>query len=254
MTNDDALHKLLNMDPLLEAEKLTGKSYKEDADTSGIGMLLHMQKGDAVRREMEERDDTHYSTPFADTLRIYLEEGFVPIFERTYKDSRWDRDETTDYKVLWRNGVIAAIESYGGGDRVPTTNTNSIYGNWHPNEGLESRWDFTSSGHFSRHGEGYDEYETEEERAADPWVWVGHWDMRTGLRHTLNRLDNNGKWLTEWVDDPWLWLHSYTEERDDNGKLDLDALTAQKVAEFPEDIKNMINRVKAEKEAKRKKN
>jgi hypothetical protein len=37
------IQKLLDFDSLNEAEKITGKSYKNDDDTTALGFLMHIE-------------------------------------------------------------------------------------------------------------------------------------------------------------------------------------------------------------------
>lgn len=210
---------LLNLDPLLEAEKMTGASYKDDADTLSLGLLLQMQKGKAVREEMGLRDDTHYGSSFADALRLMDEMGFSIIHEHTFTPKAWGSTEqrTERFVILWREGVLAVINSYG-----TQVNSFSIYYNWRCDT-TDKMYEYTSSGCLN--SEAYDRGE---------YIWIGHHDARVGLKHILSRLEDKGTLLTTWVERPFLWFVDYAQERVDG--YDHKKITEQILSTFPEEI------------------
>ncbi len=58
----------LAVDPLAMAERITGKSYKDDESTSGLGMLLSLQHNRNKRDLLEFMGDTHYGISAKDTI------------------------------------------------------------------------------------------------------------------------------------------------------------------------------------------
>lgn len=239
----DEFETLISLDPLGMAEKITGKSYKDDETTSLLGFLLLQKKSETLQDEMLLRDDTYRSNLYEDTLRIIVDLGFTSIFSKVYTDTRYGRNDTVLYNIYWCNGVMVETESYSPGSGKPlTTNVTNLYGNWIP--AVESdRFKFTESGGFTRKGLGYEEYATVAEVEADPWVWVGHWTLFEGLRNTVDRLDNAGIWLEEWVKTPFFGLICYAED-DGSGWENREKLTTEKVNQFPAKIRDMINRAK----------
>lgn len=208
----DNLDQLLKFDPLAEAERTTGNSYKDDPGTSLLGLALALAHGDRKREALQTGDDTHYGTSFADTLRIYAELGFSVIADRPFQD-----DEHTERLVtLWRDGILATVESYRS-----SANSSKIYYNWQPNEGVR-RQSYTSSGHG--HG--------------DPLVWVGDHDAREGLRHTLGRLESAGKLLPVWIERPFLWLLSYTDSKTPD--YSYEEINATAIEAFPASVRTAI--------------
>lgn len=201
------IQEVLNFDPLAAAEVLTGESYKDSNATASLGLMLHLQHGARKRAELGLRDDTHFGTPFADTLRIYQSEGFDVIYSETFPSSRDEADDT--YSVLWRNGLLVAIESYG-----ESTNSNKMSFNWRGDG-----WSLRCSGR-TRDG-----------------VWVGDIDLREGTRHYLNRLANEGEVLASWIERPFLWLLNYSESQ---GDYDHKAITAAKIAKLPAEVQRAI--------------
>lgn len=217
----DPVQQMLDLDPLGEAERLTGKSYKEDPETMRLGFGLHILHAQGKAEELERRDDTSMRTPFAETLRIYTDLGFDVVHEHLFPGTYSDRREA--FLVLFRpDGVLAKVESYG-----ESTSTSQVYYNWeHPVDGVD-RWALTSSGHY--HTPSYD---------AGRRIWIGNHDVREGLRHKLARLEANGRFRTPWIERPFLWLLDFSQTKVKD--YDHEAITADVVSRLPRDVQRVI--------------
>lgn len=181
--------KLLDFDPLAAAEGLTGSSYKTDDATMRLGLGMHLRSVQSKRQELELRDDTHYMTKFADTLRIYADEGFEIVHSHEIEGT------PNVFKVLWNpEGVLASVESYSwsSSDTELTTNTSRLHFNWKYNEET-SPWSIPMSGGVTDD------------------VWIGDIDAREALRHYLNRFRTEGTFLPVWIKRPHLWLIDYIQ-------------------------------------------
>lgn len=215
------IENLLQSDPLLDAETLTGASYKDDEGTLALGMVLHLEKSARVREEMGLRDDTHYGSDFEQALRVLAELGFSIIHEHAFSPKTYSGEDTARnerYIILWRAGVLATLTSY----QETRVNTFEIHYNWRQNEGVKP-FQYTSSGHYDS-----DSYDNGE------YVWIGHHDVRTGLRHTLSNLEHNGEFLNIWIERPFLWFVDYAQEKVEG--YDYKAITKQVIATFPIEV------------------
>lgn len=215
---------MLNTDPILEAEKLTGKSYKEDEETLHLGVLMHIAKGRAVSEELSLRNDTHMRVTWEDALAIYADLGFVEVFSEDFVDNSYDELRTETYKVFWRNGFLLTAESYWDHKSV---NSSNIYYNWAPNEDVERPHHFTSSGFYNT--EAYDNGEK---------IWIGYHDAREGLRNIISNLESHGKILENWVEAPFLWLLNFSvpkqegySYKDENKRV---------ISKFPNSVQDAI--------------
>lgn len=217
----DDLQRLLAIDPLAEAEKITGHSYKDDESTMRLGFGLGQIHGDAKREALIARDDTHFMSDWFDTMRIFSDLGFSIVHQHTF-DGGYEGHREERFVVLWRpDGVLAKAESYGAG-----RNTADIYYNWRPNEGVD-HWGLTSSGGY--HRESYDAGDT---------VWIGHHDVREAVRHTLAALEENGSFVTPWIQRPFLWLLDYCRSKVPN--CDYAAINESVIALLPEHVHTAI--------------
>jgi len=65
---DDAM----SFDPLYEAEKLTGKSYKEDKGTESLGFLMALEHNEKKRDMLKAMNDTYMCIPYPKAIDIIL--------------------------------------------------------------------------------------------------------------------------------------------------------------------------------------
>lgn len=210
MTELTALDDLLRFDALQVAEDLTGESYKEDPETMNLGMGLFFANNQVKKQALEALDDTHYGTPFTETLRIYKSEGFSVVLDDAFPG----RDGEDRYVVLWNDGLLATVESYG-----EATNNSKLYGNLQVPDGY---YPDGYSGHFN------------------DGVCIGYWDVREGLRNRLAKCRHNGTVLPCWIERPWLWLVNYAESAGGYGSYDHQAITEARVARLPEYVRTAI--------------
>ena len=185
------LADLMRMDPLGEAEKVTGKSYKEDDGTSALGFLMHLEHTARVKAAALAEGDTYYSIDLAGALAVFLDLGFEEVLLDEFEHE--GRRET--YRVLWHpDGILGTLESYS----VDGMNSAKIYYNVESTDSLDRT--VTSSGGYAVHEEGRK-------------VWSGNHDARTGLRASIAGLRQHGRFLPKWVDRPHLWPITYAESR-----------------------------------------
>lgn len=188
---DDMIH----FDPLAAAEKLTGKSYKEDTDTVLLGMLLTQEHHKMKKDEFSLRGDTYYGMNFDDAVSIIKGIGFEEVFSEEFT-SRFSKDIPEQFKLFWKNGFLLTLETYQG----TTVNSSTLYYNWEPYD-QKNFGKFMSSGHISLF-DGKD-------------ILVGDHDAREGLLNTIDLFEQNGRVLSDWKERPFLWLINHSKKSDD---------------------------------------
>lgn len=155
--DDKDLGNLLDIDPLAEAEKITGKSYKdEDPDypvpgfneTSALGFALNFEHARNKERVLQEMDDTCFRNTLEDYTRIITEEGFEKILEIPFIGDGWGEPVNDTFFVYWHpDGILLQFDTYNGNE---TINGSTFHYNWVTNsDGM--RQNVTSSGGCVRH-------------------------------------------------------------------------------------------------------
>lgn len=235
---------MMNTDPLLAAERITGLSYKEDSETLKLGMLLTARLADKKEDELSIRNDTHMRISFDEAIEIFKDLGFEEIYSEAFDyTSPFQESREEFFKIFWRNdGLLLFVDSYANstsedGVRNYSMNSANVYYNWVPND-VEGSFLYTSSGGFSIFRDGERIPTREEPIDGDNWVWTGNHDARQGIRHNIARLEDNGTFLAQWKIQPFLWLLNIEEQgNDDNYK----GINERKIAQFPKHVQDAIN-------------
>lgn len=235
MENDD-LKKSLRFDSLSEAEKITGKSYKEDESTVRLGMALMLENNKIKNALLEESGDTKFTNSVEDYLSIAKSIGFEVVLIEPFTSK--DGIEENLY-ILWNKelGILLKFDSFTFGDdgswakagkEVPPPGVNG--GNFYYNIKLkpykerESRC--TSGGGFYNDGNDYTD------------IWIGSHDCREGLKHHINLLKENGEFLPNWVERPFLWLLNYCDTK---GEYDYNAINQERITKLPQHVIEAIS-------------
>lgn len=240
--SDEIIEKALRFDPLAEAEKITGVSYKEDEATTALGFGFAMAHSKAKQQILSDAGDTHNGVTWADFKSLLALEGFEIVRTETFPYR--DHDGTTDMPeqiIAWHpQGVLVVADEWMGyGDRQPTINSANMYYAWKPSS-RDNHWDFTSSGGF----------ETMDDRK--PWgdevpfedlIWAGYHDIREGFRYKLRRLRDNGAFVTPWPKRSWLWLLHYNDTKVKD--YDYQKINARKILDLPKHVQQALNREEA---------
>lgn len=209
---DRNLDELLRFDSLDRAEKITGKSYKEDEGTTLVGILLMQENTRAKESILKAQDDSTFSNELGRYKRIIAEEGFKNVLEVDFQGY----DCLEKFFVYWHDdGILLTFDTYGG----KSVNGGKFKYNWKPNEGA----DFSV---LSSHG-GYVD-----------GVIAGDHDCREAIRYHIRRLREEGTFLNPWVKQPFLWLLHYQDTKVEN--YDYKAITAYRIAQLPEHVKKAI--------------
>lgn len=222
MTHNDDLDDLLQFDPLLAAETITGHSYKEDDETRALGFLLLQSAAVDKKKALQSTGDTYFNSSLNEQLEVMESLGFKTVLLDFFGGSL-GFDET--FRIMWHPcGVLATVESYQTFHR----NSAKFYYNVRfPVEYVESRHSYTSSGHFHV-------YDPENGN----FIWVGDHDGREAFKHNFTRLAEAGEFLSEWVEQPFLWLLNYKESAEDG--YDHEVITQERISRLPEHIRKAV--------------
>lgn len=208
------LKEHLAFDGLYAAERLTDKSYKDDAATEELGFMLSIAANQNLNRALVEADDTTYSDDLERYLRIVKEEGFKEVLCIPFEGNLFKEESLKEkFFIFWHeDGLLLSFETY----REIRVNSGHVYFNW---LGNDKYWP----------GVGCSGGCTKEE----PHVFIGDFDARVALRYNLNKMRQEGKFLSSWVERPWLWLLNYMDTK---GEYDHEAITNSRLAMLPLEI------------------
>lgn len=228
---------ILNYDPLYEAEKATGLSYKEDDGTSALGMLLALEHGKRKQDELALRGDTYWNMPWAEAVDVFQGQGFVPVWALAYVDEHGLNRQAV---AMWSDGVLLVADEYRG-----HLNTAKIEFNWRPFDGSDDFVPFFHnqiSGGMEHRGEGFDDIE------GDPWTGVADIHVVEGFIHKLEKLRASGELLKTWhITDTLLSIYSINFDYNLDKKLSwaeradrIQQTIRERVAQFDEPARSAI--------------
>lgn len=184
--------ELQKLDTLSLAEKITGNDYKKDEETTLLGLLLHIQKGDKMREMLSKAEDTQFSNRVSDYLRIVCNYGFEIILKEPFMNGK---TEEHLYALFHKElGILICFDSHTWEEgAVPNVNGGNMYYNWSPNS-LNVRSDLRSSGHY--HFATKDEHMTlfEEDMITEykikEYPKSAKWDFEKETWEQYNAIDN----------------------------------------------------------------
>ena len=119
--DDNELRTLIRKDPLHEAEQITGKSYKDDDDTSKLGLALHMMNGETKRKAMQDTRDVYYGMPMDEFDSVVTSLGFERVYSEIFVG---ERDPRQQVMLVWFHpeGGLIQSDTYGHYDGKDTIN------------------------------------------------------------------------------------------------------------------------------------
>jgi hypothetical protein len=226
--NTETIDHLLKFDPLDQAEKITGYSYKDDRETSTLGLGLALLHNERKRNALAASGDSHFHTTYIEYLELLQDLGFEIVLQDYFEGDRYDNSPTIyeGFTVLWHpeDGILATAESYGTG-----LNSSKVYYNVMVDQTNHAFYRVISSGHFNTPS--YD---------AGIKIWVGDHDGREGIKHNLNRLREVGEFQARWIERPFLWLLTYMDARPGHGNYDHEKINEARISRLPEHVRNAI--------------
>jgi hypothetical protein len=229
MTLDpEEIRKILNRDPLAEAEQVTGRSYKDSKFTSFIGLQNHLEATADRQQVMLETGDTFYGDTLDRYMLIAKGIGFEIVLDIPFVNPR---DKTQNhFFILWNNEILLCFDTWNG-DKV---NGGKFYYNWIPKSKEYPRLILSSGS-----------WETPEMD-----LWSGDHDCREALKFKISELNRYGSFLPEWKKQPYLWLIHYGDEKDvemncgDNWKMrshEYKNITKDRINMLPEHVIKAIS-------------
>lgn len=207
--NED-LQQALRYDGLADAERLTGKSYKEDESLVWLGMAL-MQKQNETKNALLflNRDTISNRQTIPEFFEILADMGFREILKLAIEGTQ------DHFHVFWKSGLLITLDTFHG-----SINGGTCYFNFRgPRNAIH----------------GSNGWVKNTERGP---VWKGDTDIREGLRHKLDTMSEVGELLETWVSKPFLWLLHYRDTKTEG--YDHESITSERIAMLPEYVRKAI--------------
>ena len=185
----------MSYDPITEAEKITGSSYKKEGIdgevTKTLGVSLQINNVAEKNGFMNLLDDTPFSCKTTHFLRIVKEEGFKEVYSEKFQ-TKYDVVNNEMFYIFYHeDGIILVMDTFHG-----NRNSAHIYFNLDCDKFPSCRG---GSMGFSKDGK----------------TCVASFDVREGFRLTLKQLRNHGTFIKPWKETPFLWFLHHEDTKDD---------------------------------------
>ena len=204
--------ELLHFDALGQAEKISGKSYKEDKYTGILGMLLMMDNREDKNKLLDLNDDTKLSNDLDNYLRIVKDEGFEIIYKEDFLSNHNDKESLF---IMWndKEGILLCFDTYN----TKQLNGGHIFYNWKPDLSKKNWYSFISSGKLNK-----------------DYIYIGSHDCREAIRLILSDLRENGTFIKPWVEQPFLWILHFMDSK--KRDCDYKEINAKRINKFPKHV------------------
>jgi hypothetical protein len=192
--------KILSIDSLQEAEKITGKDYHEDEETGKLGFGIHILKTEEKRRILNEQDDVTYGCNITRYFMILSELGFLHILAEPFLGRFHETESVKNemYHILWHptKFILCSMETYD----ETRLNSSRWYYSYKPNTEEDIYYNIGGGG----------QWWCEKEEDKSTWIYVGNWDAREAVRHQMEKFNRYGQFV-EWPEPQLLQLNSYMD-------------------------------------------
>lgn len=226
---------LLKFDGLAAAEQLTNVSYKESPITQAIGFGLMVANNKEKENVLKELNDTHFGMTFAEFIALIESKGFVKVYEEEFPNPHGKESIKEKLVVYWKDGILLHATSHSN-----SLNGGSILFNWEPNPNLERYTALNGCSHGpiiigkTEPKPFYNKWTNETEMRTENIysdARDGSYDVREGLFLKISDLEEQGKFVSPWIEPPFLWLVNYNENKVPG--YDYKKITYNKILGFP---------------------
>lgn len=270
------IEQALKFDSLSEAEKVTGKSYKENQYTGMLGMLLQMEHSEIMKNLMDSTDDTNFSESESEYLRKVTDFGFKTLVKIPFFSTSSEQEENFYIMFHYDYSILLYWDTFNG-----NRNGGKFCYNW-SFKNIEDKRDVTSSGgcihhdkeksytawfnedltphhlpeelrdkepHWDLGNQKYEDFKVLdkefqnkiEEYKSDKdlyYIWCGDHDCREALKFNINRMVENGTFLKKWKKKPFMWLLHHMDSKQEG--YSYEEINEQRIKMLPEDVQELI--------------
>ena len=207
---------LLRTDPITEAEKLTGESYKTSEATTALGFVMMHQLNRDKNILLKSNEDSVFSMTTIDWKNFISKLGFKDVLRVPFQSE--GREE--ELVLSWLEpGIILRYDTFHG-----VRNAADVYYAWRPDPDVVEAniiWEFTST------GSGYIDN-----------IWMGSHDAREALRFHLYRLFTYGTFVSPWPKRQFLWFLHHGDTKVEG--YNYNEINSERIAMLPKEVAGAI--------------
>ncbi len=204
--NDEAIKRALEFDPLYEAERVVGESYKNKEAVTGLGMLFTATAARQKEALLKAAGDTTFQNKLDRYISIVKGAGFEQVLALPFQSSHKPyygelvNPLETFYVFAHRDGMILVFDTFG----TNSVNSGTLYFEIRVNE--PGKWPS-----FTATSGGFTDYDRNNPENACS-RFNGSFDAREGLLFHIREVRNAGTLHNPWENkNSWLWLNHYAD-------------------------------------------
>lgn len=221
--------ELLRKDSLLESEKILGKNHYSEFNKGeqGFALFKFILDNKIKEQHLKSVGDTYFNMSWNDFIALIEDYGFIEglryDFEAPKHGFIGETDKVEEAIIYYHpyKGLILWATSYDNKDHI---NDGKVYG---MAQYSDNAWDIFNGCSHGDNGEK---------------INIRHFDkdIREGLIHTLNKIEERATLLPKWEGSykPFLWFVDYAESKKDN--YDYKAITREKIRRCPKNMQDII--------------
>ena len=220
--SSNLIKESLKFDPLYEAEKITGESYKEDKDTEALGLKFMLQHTKFKNELLQAAGDTCHANNWDENLQVIEDLGFQVMLTGQTQNTE------DEWRIYYRAGILLFCESYNKGTEYECMNSGSIYFNFRVKGDISGYLKALEGCNRS----GIDSGDENVHQA------VCSYDIREGLRNKILELEEEGEILEQWIEQGHLWMLNYQDTKTEGWSSD--DINRERLSKLPSTIQLKI--------------
>lgn len=217
------IDQVLSHDSIAETEKLVGKKHYSEFNELEQGMMLlnFIEHNRQKENILKSANDTYFNMSWDYFINLIKEHGFVEGL--TYDFKHYQEKDRTERAIIYYHpskGLVIWATSYGN---ITSVNGGTMYGEIKFDETNTELWKVLSGCSHGHSGEGFRHFSK---------------DIREGLIHTINKIDNKCEFSQKWNKRQFLWFCDYTDEKTPG--YDHNSITKAKIKQCPKELQDIL--------------
>lgn len=210
---------ILKTDPLYEAEKVTGKSYKESEQTTLLGMLIAMDHGERKKEMLQSRGDSYMSMTVEYYENLLEENGFKEAHCHSFTCPHYGTEQY--FKVFYHpiHFCLLTFETFG----KTSVNSTKMYS--------QVKTDNYSDDEEIIYGLMCSRSTEKDPDDPEKNIHILSHDCREGMLNYFNKIKNK---MINWKFMPHVWFVDYAQEKEED--FDYKSISNSVIKTFPKEV------------------
>jgi len=216
--------KILRYDPIYETEKMVKKNHWSEFDDleNMLSILMFTDHNKKKEEHLKSIGDTYHNIKWEDFKNLIKQHGFKEGLSYNFK--HYDDSTKEEEAIIYyhpEKGLVIWATSYWNKKSV---NGGKMYGMIQYNEdNSNDMWRVLNGCSNGTIEENYRNFD---------------YDIREGLIHTINKIEEKFVFVNKWIKTPFLWFVDFTEEKQKG--FDYKEITKNKIEKCPKELQEII--------------